>query len=348
MKTSFISTQSLWNAPRTGAARLQAELAKANEEVVTGTHADLGLALGSRTAVSVALRRQRTDLDAITQDNALTSLRLDATQAALQTMREGADKTLKELLAATVEQRGTLVAAAAGERLGALASTLNGSSGGQYLFAGLNAQEAPLTAYAGSPPSPARTAAETAFRTAFGVDPGSAGASAITPAQMAAFLDGAFANLFAETAWTGTWSDASSRTIQSRIAPDETAETSATANAAPFRTLAMAYVMAAGLGLASLSTETQAVVTDRIAARLREAGAGLAGIEAGLGTSQARIKDAEARMAAQKTLLAARLGELEGVDPAEAKTRIDRLTTQIQMSYSLTAQLRQLNLVSYL
>ncbi|WP_407527450.1 flagellar hook-associated family protein [Methylobacterium oryzisoli] len=348
MKTSYISTQNLWNAPRTGAARLQAELAKANEEVVTGTHADLGLALGSRTAVSLALRRQRTDLDAITQDNALTSLRLDGTQAALRTMREDADKTLKELLAATVQQRGTLVATAAGERLATLASTLNGSSGGQYLFAGINAQEAPLTAYAGSPPSAARGAVEAAFRTAFGVDPGAAGAAAITPAQMAAFLDGPFAGLFTETAWSGTWSDASSRTIQSRIAPDETAETSASANAAPFRTLAMAYVMASGLGTGSLSAETQAVVTDRIAARLREASAGVAGIEGGLGTSQARIKEAETRMTAQKALLATRIGELEGVDPAEAKTRIDRLTTQIQMSYSLTAQLRQLSLVSYL
>ena len=43
-----------------------------------------------------------------------------------------------------------------------------------------------------------------------------------------------------------------------------------------------------------------------------------------------------------------RINVLEGVDPAEAKTRLDTLTTQLQMSYATTAKVMQLSILNYI
>jgi flagellar hook-associated protein 3 FlgL len=67
-----------------------------------------------------------------------------------------------------------------------------------------------------------------------------------------------------------------------------------------------------------------------------------------LGTVQEKLEKADERMGLQKTILDEKIVNLEAVDPAEAKIRVDQLTTQIQTSYSLTAQLRQLSLINYL
>jgi flagellar hook-associated protein 3 FlgL len=74
----------------------------------------------------------------------------------------------------------------------------------------------------------------------------------------------------------------------------------------------------------------------------------LADLEANLGVAQERTNKANERMELQKTIFDEKIGQLEGVDPAEAKIRVDQLMTQIQTSYSLTAQLRQLSLINYL
>ncbi|WP_018263285.1 flagellar hook-associated family protein [Methylobacterium sp. WSM2598] len=344
MQTSYISTQSLWNAPRSATARLQAESAKATQEVASGRYGDVGLELGSRVSVSLALRGQQDQLAALKQDNGLTALRLDQTQATLKQLQAAADDTLKQLLGASIDKKVSTISTLAATQLAALTSALNGAANGQYLFAGLNTDKAPLTAYAGSPTSPAKAAVDQAFQAAFG----SADPATITPAQMTAFLNGPLAQLFDEAHWTATWSSASSDALTSRIAPDETARTSVSANAEPIRSLAMAYVLASALKADTMSAATQTVIADKITSLLSQGSQGLVGLQADLGTVQARIKDANTRMDAQKSLIASRIDDLEGVDPAEAKTRLDRLNAQIQMSYSLTSQLRQLSLVNYL
>jgi flagellar hook-associated protein 3 FlgL len=71
-------------------------------------------------------------------------------------------------------------------------------------------------------------------------------------------------------------------------------------------------------------------------------------VQATVGTAHAKVESANERMSLQKSIFEERVGELEAVDPAEAKVRVDQLMTQIQTSYSLTAQLKQLSLINYL
>lgn len=348
MRTNALSTLSFWNAPRTGAARMQADLARANQEMVTRRYADVGLALGSRTGLAVGLRQKAAELTALRDGNDTAALRLGTSQAALKQMQDAADSTLKTLTGTPADKRAGVLQDMASAQLATLTGLLNTSAAGQFVFGGTNTANAPLRAYATSPASSAKSAVDAAFREAFGVAQGSAGASTITPEALSTFLDGAFADLFDAASWSADWSGAGSTPLTNQISLSETVQTSASANAPALRKLAMAYVMASDLGGSSLSASAQAVLTDKVAGLLGEASKGLVTIQADLGRSQAAITEANTRMEAQKAVLADQVQSMEGVDTAEAKTRFDTLSTQIQISYALTSQIRQLTLVAYL
>ncbi len=341
MTTGFISSLNLWNAPRTGAARLQGELADATREIATLRHADVGATLGGGVAETFGLRRSRAVLAALTQSNGAASLRLDASQSALKAIQSDADAMLKELAGLPADKRAAAIASTSAARLATLTSVLNTGVGGQFVFGGTDTGTAPLTAYEGNPTSVAKAAVQDALAAAFG-----GGTASATASQMTAFLDNLHASLFSETGWS-RWSGASNRPLDSRIALTETATTSASANAAPLRDLAMAYVIGTGIGLSTFPAEAQAAAAERMSDLLGSASRGLVQMQADLGVSQSRIAEANARMEKQTALLDSRLNALEGVDPVEAKSRVDALTTQIQMSYGLTSQLRSLSLINY-
>ncbi|WP_312860661.1 flagellin [Neoaquamicrobium sediminum] len=74
----------------------------------------------------------------------------------------------------------------------------------------------------------------------------------------------------------------------------------------------------------------------------------LANQQGATGITQQRIERANDRMSMQVDLFTESLTEMEGVDPAEASTRVNSLLAQIEISYSLTARLQQLSLLRYL
>ncbi|MXQ11676.1 flagellar hook-associated family protein [Microvirga makkahensis] len=344
MKTTFISTTTLWNSPRSTLDKLQSELVRGNREVVTGRHMDVGLALGRKTGKSLSLRQERATLDTLSDSNATTTLRLKSTSAALDQIRTVADTFKNSLVGTRVgPQDLPLVISQAKAGLDELVSTLNENAGGQYLFGGVNSKVRPLNAYGNGPSS----AVDAAFLGFFGFTQNDSGVANITSAEMQAFIDGPLAELFADE-WQGTWSQASERNIQSLISPTERVETSATADEAAFRNLAMGYTMAFGLGISGLSDQTREYLLNRVIGTLGEGVSGVTGIQAELGTVQQKIDQANERMSLQKTFLDERITNFEAVDPAEAKVRVDQLSTQIQMSYSLTAQLNQLSLIKFI
>lgn len=344
MKTTFISTTTLWNSPRTSLDKLQSELVRANREVVTGRHMDVGLALGRKTGKTLSLRQERATLDALTDSNATATLRLKSTSAALDQIRSGADNFKNVLLGVRVgSQDVPLIVNQARAGLDKLITTLNESNGGQYLFGGVNSKDRPLNAYEAGP----KAAIDAAFLGFFGFSQGDPQVAGITADEMRAFIDGPLAALFADD-WQGTWSRASEQNVQSLISPAERVETSATADEAGFRKLAMAYTMVIDLGIADLSDETRDYLLRQVIGTLDEGGSDVTDIQAELGTAQQKIERANERMSLQKTFLDERITNYEAVDPAEAKVRIDKISTQIQVSYSLTAQLNQLSLIKFI
>ncbi|MGX7707016.1 flagellar hook-associated family protein [Methylobacterium sp. Gmos1] len=343
MTTSYISSLSLWNTPRNASTRLQADIADATQEIASGRYADVGLALGSQVSRSLSLRQSAAEIAALKDGNALSGLRLGASQTVLQQMQKSADAQFASLTGLPSDKRVAAMAASADDTLASLTSLLNSSASGQALFSGTNTGIAPIRDGA---VATAKAAATTAFQTAFGFPPSDSRAATLTPAQIKNFLEGTVAAQFADPNWGTTWSQASDTPVTSRIALGETVTTSVSANGTAFRQLAQAAIVS-GLGLTGLSADAQAVVSERAMGLLSQASAGLVSLQADLGRSQSRIADANARLDAQSTLVTKEISRLEEVDPTEAQTRLSAAKTQLQMSYSLTAQLQDLSLLKY-
>jgi flagellin-like hook-associated protein FlgL len=192
-----------------------------------------------------------------------------------------------------------------------------------------------------------RAAVVSAFVSTFGFGPDSAAVSAIAPDAMKSFLDGPFAALFEGADWQD-WSNASSQNIQSRISTKEKVEASTNANDRGIQKMAMAYTMVFDLGLDRLGEKTREALVNKAIETFSEAVTGVTTMQAKLGAVQEKVEEADERMSLQKDIFDAKIIHLEAVDPAEAKVRVDRLMTQIQTSYSLTAQLKAMSLINYL
>ncbi len=165
---------------------------------------------------------------------------------------------------------------------------------------------------------------------------------------MQTFLDGAFSTLFDDPAWSGSWSNASSQNVRSRISTTEMATTGTNANDEAFRKLAKVFTMVADLGIENLNDEAARAVVDTAMATVGEAIGSLTTIQANLGTAQDQVARSSERLSLQVDILNTQINALESVDPYEAATRVNSLLTQIETSYALTGRIHALTLLNYL
>ena len=349
MKTSLISTLSMTDATRQTLFRLQRDLVIAQKEATTGRLADVGLSLGHRTGQVVSLRYDHARLQGMVDTNGLVSARLDVTQHVLGTIMDAANSFLSTVVSGTSGQVGTSVLQpGARSTLEALTGALNTTTNGEYLFAGINTDVQPVADYYATPASPARTAVADAFMAAFGVSQDSPAAANISATDMQNFLDTAFAGLFDPAGWSGDWSSASDQNVRSRISMNELADTGVNANESAFRKLAMAATMVSDLGLDNLNEGAARAIMTTASRIVGEAVSEVARLQANIGTVQAQVSRASERMSLQIDILTNQINGQEGVDPYEAATRVNALTSQIETSYALTGRLQKLSLLNYL
>jgi flagellar hook-associated protein 3 FlgL len=347
MKPVSISTLGLSNATRLAIMRMQVELAKGEKELVTGRHADIGLALGAETARSVSLRQDHARLEAIIASNGLVAARLETTQGALDGIRQTAEAFALGFLgvgAATTDRGIVRDQAVAG--LTSMIGTLNTAVDGEYLFAGINTDVKPVADYF-APASAAAQSVDAAFQAAFGVTADDPTVAQISAADMQAFLDGAFADLFGGAAWAD-WSSAADRAVRSRISTTELTETGTTANQPAMQKLAMAYTMVVDLGGENFNEAAYQTLMTTASKAIGEAIGELITTQARLASVQSRVADANDRMSVQTDIIAKHINGIEGVDPFEASTRVSELLTQIETAYALTARIQQLSLLKHI
>lgn len=348
MKTSFVSTYSMSSRLRESLPRLQSELARTATEISTSRHADVGLSLGNKIGKTLQLRHDLSGLEAQMTANGFLSAQLEKTQAALGEMGKGATAFLNTLISVS-DPTGAAreIGQAARSGLSSLAALANLADGGEYVFGGIDGGTPPFADFDGAP----KLAIDTAFAAAFGLampDPQSDPAVAdIDAAAMQAFLDTDFADLFADPNWGTTWSSASDTVRTSRIGPEQKAEVSVSANEPALRKLAMAYSMVASLGAGALSEGTLNVVVEKARQLAGAAASDLSGLQSRLGFVEERVASETQRMTAQRDVVTLNINALEGVDPVEAKVKFDTLTTQLEMSYSLTNRMLSLSIMKY-
>jgi flagellar hook-associated protein 3 FlgL len=346
--TSYISTQSLSSSMRQSILQMQSELAASQTELSTGNYADIGQTLGAQTGQDISLQAQNSLLQTITNTNQTVTTRLGTTQTVLQNVQTNA----QNLLNALIQNNGSTSNASAIQATGQsdlqnLISSLNSTLSGNYIFGGTNTSKQPITDYYGTP-APNQTAVDNAFSAAFGMSQTSPNVSSISGASMQSFLDNQFAPLFQGTNWSANWSSASSQTLTNQISGSQTASTSVSANNTAFQQLAQAYTMLAGLGTQNLGSSAYQAVTSTAQGLLTSAISNLTDLQASVGLVQSNVSSATNQMSLQMNILSTQIGNLESVNTYEVSTRITDLQTQIETSYSLTAQLQQLSLVKYL
>lgn len=344
MQTTYISTAALRLAPRIDLQRQQSELADRSFEVATSRHADPGLELGLITGRTVAARVDFGLLDALMISNKTAIARMDVAQQALEDIEATNTEMLGALVALPSGDTGataiTIQAEAALERVADLG---NGASDGSYLFAGTNSDTPPIVRFDNGP----RAVVEAAFNAHFGFPVGDPLAFNITAADMTTFLQTDFANLFGDPDWGTNWSTASDTDMLNRVAPDERVTTSVNATEDAFRDTMRGLAMIAGLDLSALNDAARQSVVDEARSAMGDAVSGTVALSTRLGFAQQAVQRADDRISLARDLLEQDVATFEGVDPAEAKVRIDLLTTQIEMSYALTAQIARLSILNY-
>lgn len=347
--TSHISTASIGMASRLSISKLQTQLQDAQKELATLRHADVGLTLGYRTGETISMRQEVGRLQTITDTNSIANSRLDASDVALKGLQSSAQQFLGNLFLA---RNGGITAGAladvAKNALLSFADAANTTLNGTYVFGGINSDIKPIAAYNTDPASPAQTAVANAFQSAFGMTQSDPNVSSITPAQMSAFLDGAFDNMFQSSDWNTNWSSASSQNIMSRISTSEITPTGSNANEPAFRQLAEAYTMMSDLGNKNLSEDTYNTLVSKAINLVNAAVTDITRQRTDFGSAKARIANANDRMSIQINVLNVNVGSLEGVDQAEASVKVTSLFTQIQTAYSVTAKIQSLSILNYI
>lgn len=347
MKVSFVSSSALSQAMRYSMARMQAEMVKAQKELSTGRVADVGLALGGRAGQTVSLARDVERLNGLIDTNSLAASRLSSTQAGLTNIHDSAQTLFATLTANLSSASAREVIRIDGKStLEQLTGILNTSLKGEYIFAGTNTDIRPIADYQAAG-SPAKAAFDAAFVTQFGFGPSDPAAAGLSAADMNAFMT-SLEPQFLGAGWEANWSSATDDAIVTRIALNETARTSVSANLGGVRKLAMASTMISEL----LGTEIGGAASDAVITRatelVSEALAEIADAKAATGITEQRVSEATERLRMQVDIFERSVLDLEGVDPYEASTRVSALLGQIELSYSLTARIQELSLARYL
>lgn len=339
MKTTPVSTMGLINATREMRADLQFKIAQAQKEANSGRYADVGISIGYLTERTLSLRNELDRLKTFKDTNSVAASRLELSQVQLNGIADAANGLIQTLQAARAAPSSAGVAVTdAKAKFATFTAALNTAVNGAYLFSGVNTDVKPLNDYAGS-----QTQADVAAAFAALGPP-----EDISAADMKAFLDGTFKDLFVQDANWANLSSASDRNITSRVTNNERIETSANANAEPFRLLASVYAMVSDLPIEQLSEGAYLALIDTAMAVAGQAEGQITGLRASLGTSQERIKSANDRMDVQIGLLNEHIVAIEGVDPYEAQVRVNALLTQLETAYALTAKLQNLSLLKYI
>jgi len=172
----------------------------------------------------------------------------------------------------------------------------------------------------------------------------------LTGAQVKDFITTTVEPMFTSDAGWSQWSSASDQNMTSRISNTDVVETSTNSNSAGMRYLALATTVTNALmkTTPALSQDALGAVTDQAISYSRQAIDGLNNQASQLGLSQSRLSDANTTLNAQKTILNTNIGDLTGVDPYEASTKVNSLQTQLETAYTIVSKIQQLSLVNYL
>ena len=349
MTINNVSSAYLSTALLPAVRQAQSQLSTLETEAATGQYADLGLQLGGQSGYELSLRAQDDFLQSLTSSNGIVSTNMSTAQTALSSILSSAQSAAQSLTQSSATTGSGLRLQTLGEtNLQQLISDANSTAGSGYVFGGQNSQAAPLDDYFSQPSSTAKAAIDSSFQSYFGFSTNSSQVANITSSQMQGFLSGPFAAQFASPNWGSNWSNASSANTSAQIAPDDVIETSTNANTSGFQQLAQGYTMLSEFAGIGLGSGAQQALTSAASGVINSGVTSITATQAQLGLAQSQVTQANSTMSSQMTLLQTEIGRSDNVDAAAIATQLTALSTQLETSYQLTAQIHNLNLAQYL
>ena len=349
MKTTFISTAAMATSRYDSMAKLQRQMSNLQVELSTGRHADIGLELGSQIGESISLRAEKTKLDGLLKTNALISNRFDLLQASMSEIGEIADAFIDSMIALRDNpQKADLAVAQAQNSLEELTAKMNVSYGGQYILAGINTDQPPMSEYATTPASAAKTSLDAAFFAEFGFTQSDPAVASISSTAMDTFLSGAFSNLFDATGWNADWTNASTDRQQQQIDTGQFMDIGPTAQERAFAELTSAFAMVADLGAENMNATTFSATLERAVETAATAQEKLNTLRSINGFSEERLARADKSIELKLNFMDQRLSALEDVDAYETSTQLSNVLNALEISYAVTGKIQNLSLVRYL
>ncbi len=342
MKTTFSSTHSVQTTLLQTMAKAQNDLAKANKEVTTGVHADLGVELGAKTSRSLDLSRDMLRIESQMTTNSIATQRLTSSEEALGQLSKIGQSVMDSLVGLSGSSttldvaRSTITSA-----LNSFVDVANTSVSGEYLFSGTNSDVRPMLPYE-------QTAGLGQAVDDFRVAQGYPTPANMTPTQMTNFLGDLQVKFADDAFWSANVSKASDSNITSRISATEVIDTSTNANSKGFRAFVFASVVSTKFLTNDVPEQTRKAVTDSATAAIGQAISGINDQRSSIGLSTERVKKATESLSDQKVIIETHINELQGVDAYEASTRVSALQSLLEASYTLTSRIQKLSLVNYL
>ncbi|WP_057466031.1 flagellin [Pseudovibrio sp. POLY-S9] len=339
----------------------RARLDKAVIENASKKHADFGLTLGAQTGMTTSFRSEYSQMVSQLNTNKQLITRLEVMDTALDNVeKSGTD--FRSNLIALQKDAGTLKTASdlAYTELGKLTNALNSNVGGVYVFGGINTGSAPVTEFKTNPSDPASDQPEdkiiAAFNTFFSPTTytDEVGVKSIpasghpTGKDWDGFLESSnFKNIFDAT-WAPDWTSATVEKMQTTISPGVTTDGSETANSETFQELAKGYAMIAVFGKLDIQKGAEELIFDRAINHLNVGVGKTIDMSANNGAIKANVTRTNTDIEAKRDVLNLRIIDLENVDENRAAVELSQAQTQLEATYSITAKIKDLNIMKYL
>jgi flagellar hook-associated protein 3 FlgL len=354
MSTSSVSNLSTQTSMRLTIRQAQNELLKAQQEVSTGSYADVGAELGSKTSTVVDLNRESLRLNSMISNNSIATQRLSASQEALNQIATAAEEMNTALITIGGNSNSDTInttVMTVQNSLSTMVSMANQSANGEFLFSGINTDVQPLAEYTET--SDAKLAFDAAFTGYFGFAPTDTASTATIVAEgtapsMEDFITSTLEPMYSGADWNTDWSGATDTVMTSRITQSETVNSSASANEDGFRYFALASVITQELLQIGAPADSVSVAVDAAIGYTGKAITGINSTRSELGLSENRIEKADASLQIQVDIIETSLSSKTEVDAYEASTRVNSLLSMVETSYTLTSKIQALSLVNYL
>lgn len=336
--------------------QLSSQLVTLQGEQSSGILADSYAGLGDQRYQALNLQPEITKVAAWQGNITAAQTTLGVTQTAMSSISGIATSLQTSLLSLQSDKSATnlsTVTTQARSALTELASLLNTTSGSQYVFAGNASETAPITDPANITDSGffqtiANSVASVGTTGAAAVETASVDAAADTTSGQSAFSATLSVSATAAKSLSHTVTVGDQQQVAVGVVATQGGAATATSTGSPIRDLMRALAVVASLGQADSSSAAFSTLVDDTSTQMTAVSSGLNLMVASVGQTQTQLTSQTSSLSDLSNSLTEQLGVTKDADYLTLSTQITGTQAQLQASYSIIADMKNLSLTNYI